>query len=464
MSNTFMINKNFLSTTGTVDLLTANDEDKSIDCRINDNTNINVKFTCNTPASCSDGDIIQLVLNESNLANITLTGSEANFIIEKNLFITHLIDVSTNQLQFKNSTKGSILDTIKFNVDMRLPIITSNDDGNLTTKDLPWGKELEKTEIKDGNINIKVKNAMDGTLTFIIKKTYSDEQVKKVEESPINKNEYPFSVPANVLEKLHDNVFYDVVFILKNKHNCEVKKNITFFVNLTTEIPYNYKNMINKISNKQKDSLGNEILPSQIQQLIYKNLIQLDFGSEFSLKPISNKTFGVGSIALRNVAPSNRYDFHIGRKMNSNMSTSVLVNDFIKILGNPFKNDNWAFDDVKTSDGNTITKEQINQNTIKKYMSSYGILGDKSKFKIDFEDPDKWKENENTMFKIIENTQNDTMKEAYNDVVIEIRIQSIKTFLSFFSLTDSIKRRFFKGGKTRKKSKRKSVRKTRSKK
>ena len=150
--------------------------------------------------------------------------------------------------------------------------------------------------------------------------------------------------------------------------------------------------------------------------------------------------------------------------MNSNISTSVLVNDFIKILGDPFKNDKWTFTDEKLPDGNTITAEQINKNIIKKYMEWDGIKGKSIPNVVD--DVSEWKQDyPDTMFKIIKDIRGgDIMREEYNNVVKQIRKKSIKTFLSFFSVGDSIKRRFLKGGKTRKKSKRKSVRKTRSKK
>lgn len=491
MTNKFELKKNFIynsTNNDLVDLLanTVSPEDIKIDCRIDDNNNDIIFTFTDTSVSNNNGDPYKLQLNNyiivtqpdqqtqstTQPAPATQAPAPAQapaqavtpiiFTIDHNLFKQYLIH-GENKISLK---KGDVvLFNNTFDVDRRPPEIEQPVD----TSSLPWGKELRKNEIKEGTVTVKVNNANGGEVTFQIKKqdgtpVLNDNNTPISNKIPISNEEFTeeFQVSEGFLKKLEDHTYYSVIVEVKNKVECKVIKKIDFYVDLNPRLPANYEAMIQKIRKEQK-GLNQKVLPSQINQLIYKNLIELDFGNEYSLKPISEKTWGVGSIYLRDMVPSNRYDFHIGRKIRSHMYTSVLVNDFIRILGDPFKNDKWTFTDEKLPDGNTITAEQINKNIIKKYMEWDGIKGKSIPNVVD--DVSEWKQQEGTMFKIIKDIRGgDIMREEYNNVVKQIRKKSIKTFLSFFSVGDSIKRRFLKGGKTRKKSKRKSVRKTRSKK
>jgi hypothetical protein len=189
---------------------------------------------------------------------------------------------------------------------------------------------------------------------------------------------------------------------------------------------------------------------SYIEQFMYKYLYNESktFFEKNSplLTTISNKVFAMTTI--RTI----KWDFHIGRKrFTFKQETKQLMEAFFKVLGNPLKV--WPTENETTKDEGVITYQE-RQKIIKNRLKSEGVKDS------DLLDPKYWKEEPDTKFKLIKNPADSELRHVYNNVVLQIRRNSIDTFKSFFSYKPVISR----GGKTRKKSKRKSVRKTRSKK
>jgi len=189
---------------------------------------------------------------------------------------------------------------------------------------------------------------------------------------------------------------------------------------------------------------------SYIEQFMYKYLYNESKtffdDKNLLLTTISNKTLAMTTIR------TTEWDFHIGRKrFTGKQNTMELMNAFFKVLGNPLKV--WPIKNETTTDGEVI-QFQERQKTIKDMLKSKGVQDS------DLLDPKYWKEESDPKFKLIKNPADSELRHVYNNVILQIRRNSIDTFKSFFSYQPI----FYRGGKTRKKSKRKSVRKTRSKK
>ena len=121
---------------------------------------------------------------------------------------------------------------------------------------------------------------------------------------------------------------------------------------------------------------------------------------------ITNKVFHTG-------VSINEFDFHIGRKHGISIkSRENLVNEYVKILGNPFK----VKESLENKSYLDIKKDELNF-TNNKYLI-INVL--------------EWNENEETYFKKLNNPTGE-LEKAYNKVIADIREKSKYTFLKIFN-------------------------------
>jgi hypothetical protein len=218
-----------------------------------------------------------------------------------------------------------------------------------------------------------------------------------------------------------------------------------FFVS-DVEEPDTYKAAQKLWENKEKELNGKSYIEQFMYKYLYNESKTFFDDKKLLLTTISNKTLAMTTI--RTI----KWDFHIGRKRLAGFKeTKELMDAFFKVLGNPLKV--WPTKNETTTDGEVI-QFQERQKTIKDMLKSRGVQD------TDLLDPKYWKEESDPKFKLIKNPADSELRHVYNNVILQIRRNSIDTFKSFFTYQITISR----GGKTRKKSKRKSVRKTRSKK
>lgn len=143
---------------------------------------------------------------------------------------------------------------------------------------------------------------------------------------------------------------------------------------------------------------------------------------------ITNKAFHTG-------VSINEFDFHIGRKHGISIkSRDNLVDEYVKILGNPFKDK----ESLKSKTYLNIKKEKLNFTDDNIYL---------------FNNVLDWNENEETYFKKLNNPKGE-LENAYNKVISDIREKSKYTFVKIFN--EYMNFGLVRGGKTKNKKSKKN--------
>merc|ERR1711871_627748 len=380
------------------------------------------------------GNDVKVLLNDNEIvnghmiSNTTTKMREAKLKFYKLFFKNNLKNNENNVLKIiiEDKTKKEHSENVNFYVNITKPEVT-NIDGKFNN--LSWGHELDKDELStEGFVEVKTTNANNGKITMEIFKLNCDSAgvgVPVIDKKDIDITQDEFKIPVrqDELNRLEDNTFYKIkITITKDGNTTTIDDFATFFTDKKNAVPKLFddfrKNVIDKTGdlNNQTGSIVADKY-NEIQQFIYKNLHALveKECSGGTLKPVSNKTI-TSAVRVSNFNKF-RYDFHIARKLMTGYTpTETLVDDFVRLLGDPFQDFNWPSKEDNPTDGPATLfakqKDKINQYRKKGSWTGIKQKGDKE---VATKATGLWND-ENAKLKTIKNTYGDLIKEQYNEV------------------------------------------------